>query len=70
MSAEMNVYLVTLVDKITGELKRILVRSECSHGMQAFVDTLDDLGIGHPVVVDIDDTVAAHLANLDLIELA
>lgn len=50
---DMNLYLVRLAGRETGESQRILVRSECQDGMQEFVETLDDLMIAHPVVIAI-----------------
>lgn len=49
----MYTYMVTLIDKETGKDQRILVRSTCSDGMQEFVDSLDDLKLDSPVVVDV-----------------
>lgn len=52
----MNNYLVTLVDKTTGQMQKIWVESECPDGMQEFVDsaTLDPpLLLAEPVVVEI-----------------
>lgn len=49
-------YLVTLADRDTGKDQRILVRSECSDGMQEFVERADltpPLEISHPVVIGI-----------------
>jgi hypothetical protein len=33
-------YLVTLIDKVSGKSQRIIVTSECTHGMQEYVDEL------------------------------
>ena len=52
----MNNYLVTLVDKTTGQMQKIWVESECPDGMQEFINdaTLDPpLLVKDPVVVDI-----------------
>jgi len=46
-------YLVTLADRESGKDQRILVQSECSDGMQEFVDTLSDLTINNPVVINV-----------------
>lgn len=61
----MKNYLVTLVDQETGELQRIVVQSECPHGMQEYVDSLSDLKLAHPVVVDIDEYSARHIPLVD-----
>ena len=62
----LNNYLVTLADRNTGEHQQVIVRSECPHGMQAYIDqeVIDgNLGIRleNPVVIDIDDRVARHI---------
>jgi len=57
-------YLVTMLDRLTGEECRAIVQSECPHGMQAFVDGLaaqGQLAIASPVVIDIDEHVARHI---------
>ena len=61
----MKNYLVTLIDRKTGDLQRIVVQSECSCAMQEFVDGLTDLNINNPVVVDINETAASHLPLVD-----
>lgn len=58
--AEMKTYLVTLLDAISFEEKKILVQSECSCDMQEFVNTLD-LGMQRPLVMNIDDRAAKHI---------
>jgi len=57
-------YLVTMLDRVTGEECRIVVQSRCPHGMQEFVDRLAAEGrlpISFPVVIDIDDRAARHI---------
>ena len=61
----MQNYIVTLIDRETGERQRIRVQAECPHGMQEFVDTLTGLKISHPVVVDINAVSARHLKLVD-----
>lgn len=61
----MKSYLVTLIDRETGDLQRIVVQSECPCGMQEFVDGLSDLNIKQPVVVDINETAANHVPLVD-----
>lgn len=61
----MQNYVVTLVDRETGERERIRVQADCTCGMQEFVETLTDLKIAHPVVVDIDERKARHLKLVD-----
>lgn len=61
----MKNYLVTLIDRDTGEMQRIVVQSECSCDMQEYVDTLTDLNISNPRVVDINERAAAHLPVVD-----
>ena len=51
-------YLVTLADRETGKDQRILVRSEHSDGMQAFVERENlnpPLQIAHPVVIAVKE---------------
>lgn len=61
----MNVYLVTLVDAVTGEMQLILVESGCPHDMQEFVDRIGDLRISHPRVVDVSPSEAARYRIVD-----
>jgi len=53
----MHSYLVTLLDRLTGAEHRIVVQSDCPHGMQQFVDGLaldGKLPLDNPVVIDIE----------------
>lgn len=64
----MHSYLVTMLDRMTGEECRIIVQDNCPHGMQAFVDNLAATGriaIANPVVVDIDERAARHIPTVD-----
>lgn len=61
----MKNFLVTLIDRDTGDLQRIVVQSECSCDMQEFVDGLTDLQISHPVVIDINESAVKHLPLVD-----
>jgi hypothetical protein len=61
----MKNYLVTLISRDSGDLQRIVVQSECPCGMQEFVDGLSDLHVTSPVVVDINETAASHLPQVD-----
>jgi DNA-directed RNA polymerase beta' subunit len=50
----MHTYLVRLADRLDEKAsQRILVIKNNPEGMQEFVDTLTDLEIAHPVVVNI-----------------
>ncbi|QIG58319.1 hypothetical protein SEA_SKOG_167 [Gordonia phage Skog] len=61
-------YLVTLIDRETGQDQRILVRSENADGMQEFVDTLTDLEIDAPVVMGVRElAVKRSLAKTNLL---
>lgn len=67
----MNSYLVTMLDRITGEQCRVIVQSDCVHGMQAFVDGLaakGQLSITNPVVIDVDERSARHIPIVDPVE--
>jgi hypothetical protein len=60
----MNSYLVTMLDRMTGQECRIVVQATCPHGMQTFVDDLAAQGrldITYPVVIDVDDRSARHI---------
>jgi len=60
----MTSYLVTMLDRLTGQQCRIVVQSDCEHGMQEFVDRLAAEGripIAYPVVINIDPHAAAHV---------
>lgn len=60
----MKSFVVTMLDRVTGEMCRVIVQSECSHGMQEFIDQLANAGqlsIANPVVLDVDDRAASHL---------
>ncbi len=46
-------YLVTLSND-AGEIQKIIVQTTCTHDMQEFVDTIGDLEIRNPVVIDIE----------------
>lgn len=46
-------YRVDLIDRHSGHFHRIVVRAQCTDGMQEFVDTLPGLPLDYPVVVDI-----------------
>lgn len=61
----MKNFLVTLIDRDTGDLQRIVVQSECSCDMQEFVDGLTDLQISNPVVIDINENAVKHLPLVD-----
>jgi len=59
-------YLVTLADKYTGEHQQIIVRSECPHGMQAYInqevrDKSTAIRLDSPVVIDIDERTARRI---------
>lgn len=52
----MNVYLVTLADRHTGQDQRVLVQSPNSDNMQEFIESdevLSSLELEHPVVIAI-----------------
>lgn len=53
-------YLVTLLND-QGRMQKIIVQTTCLHGMQEFIDSLPDLKIHNPVVIDIVD-VSARMA--------
>lgn len=57
-------YLVTLSND-EGEIQKIIVQTACTHGMQEFVDSLTDLKIKNPVVIDIDDRAARHIPIIE-----
>lgn len=62
----MHNYLVTMVDRVTGEHQRVIVQSDCPHGMQEYIDQQvsrgnSDITLAHPVVIDIDDRTARHI---------
>ena len=62
----MHSYLVTLVDRVTGEHQRIIVQSNCAHGMQEYIDAQVSRGgseivLGNPVVIDVDERTARHI---------
>lgn len=62
----MHSYLVTMVDRMTGEHQRVIVQSDCSHGMQEYIDRLvvagsRDIRLSSPVVIDIDERAARHI---------
>ncbi|OBY33529.1 hypothetical protein [Mycolicibacter kumamotonensis] len=60
----MQSYLVTMLDRLTGQECKIVVQSECGHGMQQFVDDLaskGQLSIACPVVIDVDERAARHV---------
>lgn len=57
----MHSYLVTLSNE-AGEIQKIVVQTPegCIHDMQEFVDSLTDLQIANPMVIDIDAEAAKH----------
>jgi hypothetical protein len=62
----MHSYLVTLVDRLTGQHQRVIVHSDCPHGMQEYIDRQVNRGdpeihLANPVVIDIDDRTARHI---------
>ena len=57
-------YLVTLSNE-DGEIQKIIVQTSCIHDMQEFVDSLTDLKIKNPVVIDIDDKTARHIPIIE-----
>lgn len=62
----MHSYLVTMVDRMTGRHQRVIVQSDCSHGMQEYIDQLVvagscDIKLSNPVVIDIDERAARHI---------
>jgi hypothetical protein len=62
----MHSYLVTLVDRLTGEYQKVIVQSDCVHGMQEYIDAQvvegrSEIRLVNPVVIDIDDRVARHI---------
>lgn len=62
----MHNYLVTMVDRVTGEHQRVIVQSDCPHGMQEYIDQQviggnSDITLANPVVIDIDDRIARHV---------
>lgn len=59
---EMHSYLVTL-SNTQGEMQQIVVQTplHCIHDMQEFVDSLTDLKIKDPVVIDIDAEAVQHM---------
>jgi hypothetical protein len=61
----MKNYVVTLIDPDTGRMQKIRVQSECTCDMQEFVNTLTDLELANPVVVDIDEYTASRLPLVD-----
>lgn len=67
----MHSYLVTALDRMSGQMSQFIVQASCPHGMQEFVDTLAAEGkidIPYPVVIDVDDRTAAHLPLVDPVE--
>lgn len=59
-------YLVTLADRYTGEHQQIIVRSECPHGMQAYIDQevrnkSTAIRLDSPIVIDIDERTARRI---------
>lgn len=59
-------YLVTLADRYTGEHQQIIVRSECPHGMQAYIDQevrekSPAIRLDNPVVIEIDERTARRI---------
>jgi hypothetical protein len=64
----MQSFLVTMLDRMTGEECRVVIQSSCQHGMQDFVDSLareGKLPITSPVVIDIDERTARHIPIVD-----
>lgn len=62
----MQNYLVTMVDRVTGRHQRVIVQSDCPHGMQEYIDHLvtegsTEIRLAHPVVIYIDDRTARHI---------
>lgn len=60
----MHSFLVTALDRVTGEECRFIVQSSCQHGMQAFAEALaaeGKLAVANPVVIDIDEYSARHI---------
>lgn len=62
----MHNYLVTMADRITGECQQIIVRSDCPHGMQEYIDDQVSRGtaeirLNNPVVIDVDARTARHI---------
>lgn len=57
-------YLVTLSND-EGEIEKIIVQTTCTHGMQEFVDSLPNLKIKNPVVIDIDAQAAKHVPIIE-----
>lgn len=47
-------FLVKL-SNAAGDFQKIIVQTSCPHGMQEFVDSLTDLKISDPVVIDIEE---------------
>ena len=47
-------YLITLSND-EGEIQKIVVRTSCTHDMQQFVSSLQDLKIKNPVIIDMED---------------
>jgi hypothetical protein len=48
-----TIYSVTVVDRDSGRMQRVLVESCCPNGMQDFVAGIPDLDMQDPVVVDV-----------------
>lgn len=62
----MHSYLVTMVDRVTGEHQQVIVQSDCPHGMQEYIDQQrleadSVIRLAHPVVIDIDDRAVRHV---------
>jgi hypothetical protein len=59
-------YLVTMVDRVTGQHQRVIVQSDCQHGMQEYIDQQvsrrnPDIKLADPVVIDIDARAARYI---------
>lgn len=64
----MNSYLVIMLDQVTGQESRIVVQSDCPHGMQEFVNDLAAKGAlptDNPLIVCIDEHAARHVPIVD-----
>lgn len=66
MTVELISYLVTLADRYTGEHQQVIVRSECPHGMQAYIDQEVRekrlvIRLDSPVVIDINERTARRI---------
>lgn len=68
----MKSYLVTVIDKVTGDVQQVIVQASCTHGLQEVIEKGAAAGklaepTTHPVVVDVDARRAAHIPLRDTV---